>query len=112
MYCKNCGQQIDNNAVVCPHCGVATENYKAQPKTEEQDDRSAGFAVLCFFFPVVGLILWLVWKDNLPLRAKSCGKGAIIGVIVEVAFIILYVVLIFAAASYAATLSIATNILV
>lgn len=29
MYCKNCGQQIDNNAVVCPHCGVATENYKA-----------------------------------------------------------------------------------
>lgn len=68
--------------------------------------------MLCFFFPVVGLILWLVWKDNLPLRAKSCGKGAIIGVIVEVAVVILYVVLIFAAASCAATLSIVTNIVV
>lgn len=24
MYCKNCGQQIDNLAAVCIHCGVAT----------------------------------------------------------------------------------------
>ena len=23
MYCKNCGQEIDNNAAVCIHCGVA-----------------------------------------------------------------------------------------
>lgn len=23
MYCKNCGQAIDNNAAVCIHCGVA-----------------------------------------------------------------------------------------
>lgn len=25
MYCKNCGQQIDDKAVVCIHCGVATK---------------------------------------------------------------------------------------
>lgn len=24
MYCKNCGQQIDDLAAVCVHCGVAT----------------------------------------------------------------------------------------
>ena len=24
MYCKNCGNQIDDKAVVCIHCGVAT----------------------------------------------------------------------------------------
>ena len=23
MFCKNCGQQIDPNAAVCIHCGVA-----------------------------------------------------------------------------------------
>ena len=22
MYCKNCGKQIDDRAVICPHCGV------------------------------------------------------------------------------------------
>ncbi|MBP5242456.1 MAG: TM2 domain-containing protein [Clostridia bacterium] len=24
MYCRNCGQQIDDNAVFCPNCGQAT----------------------------------------------------------------------------------------
>ena len=24
MYCKNCGAQIADAAVICPHCGVAT----------------------------------------------------------------------------------------
>lgn len=53
------------------------------------DAPSGGYAVLCFFFPVVGLILYLVWKDQFPIRAKSCGKGALVGVIVYVALIIL-----------------------
>ena len=26
MYCKNCGQEIDNLAAVCIHCGVAVGN--------------------------------------------------------------------------------------
>ena len=45
---------------------------------------NTGFAVLGFFIPVVGLILYLVWHDTLPLRAKSAGKGALIGTIVAV----------------------------
>jgi len=25
MFCRNCGQEINENAVICPHCGVATD---------------------------------------------------------------------------------------
>lgn len=28
MFCYKCGQEIDNEAVVCVHCGVATKNMK------------------------------------------------------------------------------------
>ncbi|MBQ7044746.1 MAG: hypothetical protein IJN78_09150 [Clostridia bacterium] len=63
------------------------------------DAPSKGFAVLSFFFPLVGLILWLVWKDKTPLKAKSCGKGALIGVIVNIVFSIIYGVIIGVAAS-------------
>jgi hypothetical protein len=52
------------------------------------DAKSTGLAVLCFFFPMIGLILWLVWKDQYPLKASSCSKGAIIGVIVYVLLVI------------------------
>lgn len=28
MFCKNCGKQIDDKAVICVHCGVPTDNYQ------------------------------------------------------------------------------------
>lgn len=32
MFCKNCGKEISNDAVICPECGVAIEN---QTKSED-----------------------------------------------------------------------------
>lgn len=107
MYCKNCGAQIDDQAVVCPYCGVPTGvGQPAAPQQAPQqnpyatapvsaDAPSMGFAVLCALIPLLGLILFLVWKDQYPLKAKSCGKGAIVGVCIEVVlYIILFVILI------------------
>ncbi len=38
MYCKNCGQQIDDNAYVCIYCGVRTD-MPLMPKEEEAKKR-------------------------------------------------------------------------
>ena len=27
MFCHRCGREIDDQAIICPHCGVATVNY-------------------------------------------------------------------------------------
>ena len=95
MFCTNCGSQIDDNAVVCPHCGVPTENYNVNRGMAPMynDAPSAGFAVLGFIFPVIGLILYLVWHDTMPLRARSCGKGALTAVILYAALVVLVVIL-------------------
>ena len=89
-YCSHCGAQIDDNAVICVKCGCSV----AQNNTNQQDAPNAGFAVLSFFFPVVGLILWLVWMNTSPLKAKSCGKGALIGVISGAVLWLIYAVII------------------
>ena len=52
-----------------------------------------GMTALGFFFPIVGLILYLVWKDQTPLKAHSAGKGALIGVIVWTALSIILAIL-------------------
>ena len=52
------------------------------------DAPSTGYAVLGFFIPIVGLILYLVWRDSQPQRAHSCGKGALFGIITYVVLII------------------------
>lgn len=60
------------------------------------DRSSFGFALLSFLIPLLGLILWLAWRDRLPRRARSCGKGALISVCLPFVFllgvIVLYIV--------------------
>ncbi|MDD3831395.1 MAG: zinc ribbon domain-containing protein [Clostridia bacterium] len=81
MYCKKCGTQVDDNVQFCPSCGASL----TQSTTHVQETGNKGWGVLGFFFPLVGLILYLVWRDDRPMDSKFAGKGALIGVIVAVA---------------------------
>lgn len=67
--------------------GFNYDQYKQDHGENEQV--SKGWGVLGFFFPFVGLILYLVWYDNHRKRAKTAGKGALIGVIACVVFYVL-----------------------
>lgn len=102
MFCKHCGKRLDDNAAVCPHCDVPTG---VQGKIPHPSDRPEfGYAAIGFFIPLVGLILYLVWKAEYPLKAKSCGKGALISVIVEfvLGFVMGIIMALAGAALYAA----------
>ena len=94
MYCKKCGKELDDEAKFCPYCGTSTRDEKEN--AQNGDARSAGLGILCFFLPIVGLILYIVWKDTYPLKAKSCGKGALISVRVYAALMFLSVCATFA----------------
>lgn len=85
-FCSHCGAQIDDDAVICVKCGCQA----TATKVPLNDRPSVGFAILSFFIPLVGLILYLVWHTESPLKAKSCGKGALIGVGVNVGLTLIY----------------------
>ena len=122
MFCRHCGKELPESAQFCPYCGKSAETagesqaqpgnygnngyngyehpqqgapYPPRPYPNPQDIYSGGWIALGFFFPLVGLILYLVWQTELPNRARACGKGALIGVIVYVALVVLMVILIF-----------------
>jgi len=112
MICTSCGKEFQNEMNFCPYCGAPAmknqqdaqnynngQNYYQQPYGNGQyyggqsqygynapnpkDVPSAGFNALAFFFPIVGLILYLVWKDETPKKAKAIGKWALISVVVS-----------------------------
>lgn len=56
---------------------------------------TVGWGILGFFIPIVGFILWLVWKDEHPARSRSAGIGCLVSVCLGVVGVILYVVLVF-----------------
>lgn len=106
VFCTGCGKALALDEKFCSACGKErpTPVASAQPTYQQpvypqmgyvQDAPSGGMMALGFFFPIVGLILYLVWKDQTPLKAKSAGKGALIGFIVGMALSILVPILTF-----------------
>ena len=92
MFCKNCGKEIDEKSYVCPYCGIKTDTDKAE-KTDENSGSRAGWGILSFLIPLVGLILFLTWKQDRPKTAKVCGISALVSVVLNVILsIIVYAV--------------------
>lgn len=91
MYCKNCGKVVDESSLYCNNCGTRLDNMQNQ--TNYEDKPSFGFAILGFFIPLVGLILFLVYEGKKPKRAKSAGKGALIGFITKIVLSVILAVL-------------------
>ena len=82
-FCKYCGAQIDDNAVVCTSCGSAQNTAPAVV-----DKGGFGWGALGCCIPIVGLILFLVWKDTKPKTSKAAGIGALVSTIAIVVFYI------------------------
>lgn len=112
--CQYCGSALTEGLKFCPSCGAqvpqaaqdanpyAQQQYQqpyqqqqqyqqqyqqpmyAAPVQQPVDSGSIGWGVLGFFIPLVGLILFLVWKDTKPNSAKVAGIGAIIGVVLGI----------------------------
>lgn len=66
---------------------------------ENNVEDKGGFlwGLLGFCIPIVGLILFLVWKDQKPKTAKAAGIGALVSVIIGVVYYIIAFVIIGAA---------------
>lgn len=90
-FCKNCGKEIDENAVICPNCGVAQGPQQQAPQVV--DNGGFGWGLLGCCIPIVGLILFLVWKDTKPKTAKAAGIGALVSVGISVVYYIIVMVI-------------------
>ena len=47
--------------------------------------------------PIVGLVLFLVWKDQKPKTAKAAGIGALVSVILAILYYVIVIVILGAA---------------
>ncbi|OON97009.1 MAG: hypothetical protein ATN31_08830 [Candidatus Epulonipiscioides saccharophilum] len=77
-YCSKCGKELVDESIVCTGCGVP----------QISDSGSIGYFFLGFFIPIVGIILYFVWKGLKPKSAKKAGLGAIINIMLYVLLVI------------------------
>lgn len=60
------------------------QNNVVNTSTTEKEGSKFGWGVLGFFFPLVGLILFLVWLKDKKKASKAAGIGALIGFIFSI----------------------------
>ena len=105
MFCKNCGQEVSENAVICPYCGVATSNMPAQDSYKLP--RTNGFGIAGFAVGLVGMfggnflylipgILALVFSIVGMVQMKkctSCNGLAIAGLVISIISFIIWLII-------------------
>ncbi|MCD8371745.1 MAG: zinc-ribbon domain-containing protein [Clostridia bacterium] len=88
MYCKNCGKQIDDKAVICPACGVPTDNFPSTKKEKKNSNSLAivGF-VLAFIIPLAGLICSVIAYRQSPENEAGGRAFSYAGMAVSIALL-------------------------
>lgn len=71
-YCTHCGKEVMDEAIICPHCGCPV-------KADGLDVPDVGLNILALLFPLIGLILYLVYHDKAPNKANKIGQYALTG---------------------------------
>ena len=98
MFCKNCGKDIDDSAVVCPNCGVATDNMaKSTPAPAQKNNMAlVGFILALLGFNLIALILSIIGLSN-SKKPEYAGDGkgfAIAGIIISSIYLVVIIIIV------------------
>ena len=105
--CMTCNNIVDDKSNFCSNCGsnyLIYDNNTPQYQTynpgayyqynNQQSNVSTTppflWGIIGFVVPIVGLILYLVWKDTNPNQAKAAGIGALIYACIVIAIGLLF----------------------
>lgn len=101
-FCSNCGNEVADEAVICPKCGVSVSQNTAVSNNNNGTSNgmaTAGF-ILSFFVPLLGLIFSILGLKK--VKETSAGKGlATAGIIISsIALFITLIMIIVSVATF------------
>lgn len=92
--CKFCNQENAPGAITCAHCGA---NIEMSNNVTTGEKPSTLLKVVSFLFPLVGIILYFVKRNENRTAAKAYGKMALISFILGVVFSVILTIVMVAA---------------
>lgn len=61
MFCSNCGKEIDNEAIVCPNCGVLTEKGKLLNGSNQNVEKVGNDGIVSIVLGAIGIVgAWII----------------------------------------------------
>ncbi|MFJ7732139.1 zinc ribbon domain-containing protein [Lysinibacillus sp. NPDC097231] len=90
MFCPHCSEEIAAQAEICPKCGVRVQNTSP----EDTPNIAVNILSVCCT-PLLGFIMYFVWKDNKPKAAKSALIWALIAIGIYIVLVIVFGIIVF-----------------
>ncbi len=94
-YCHNCGIETKEDQVLCVNCKTTLRNEVLLNSSNKQEPDVIA-AIVGFLLPIVGLVLYLVWKEDYPGKAGSAKMGAIAAVKLLIAILVVMALIVMA----------------
>ena len=106
MFCKFCGKEVVDDAVICVHCGRQIKHDVQKSQSSAAKTLAICGFVFSFIFALVGLILSIISLCKYKKQDDKSGKGfATAGLIISIVaiclFVLLYAIIIITAISVA-----------
>ena len=100
MWCRNCGKEINDEAVICPHCGVQQKQAeKVEEKLPVNGLGIAGFVVgllscwLGIYFCIASIVGVALSAAGLAVAKKHSVNGlAIAGLVISIITLVIYAI--------------------
>ncbi len=101
-FCSNCGNEVADEAVICPKCGVSVSQNTAVSNNNNGTSNGmaiAGF-ILSFFVPLLGLIFSILGLKKVKETNKGKGLSTAGIIISSIALFITLIMIIVSVATF------------
>ena len=91
MFCRICGNEINNEAVICVGCGCLVDPQIMQPKKKDSPTIAVLAMVFSIFVPLAGLIFGILGtvKYETRILKQMCTSSISISIAVMIMHILL-----------------------
>ena len=128
MFCKTCGKEVHDNAVICPYCGCALKEMPTQTinvtNVTHQEKRTSLLGVLGFIlalvswfydpffaFSIIGFVLSLLGAIISSITRKTKKGLAVAGIVlIIIKLVIIFIFVAFFGASIGQFLAVLKNL--
>lgn len=92
-FCAHCGNQLLDEAILCPKCGCATIHQKNTSVISEKSTLSLFALIFSMLVPIIGFVLGIV--GLFYHKIETCRKRSVFAIFISLAQMLLISVMIF-----------------
>lgn len=84
MYCGECGKKLEKTSKFCSYCGASTTSQSDNTVNSSEENANVLLVIASFFVPILGLVLFAVYRDTKKKTSKACGIAALVSFILNI----------------------------